>query len=265
MHLHDFGGTGPNLIICHATGFHARTYAPLLRTLTTSFHVWGVDVRGHGMSQIPAEATFDWTDIADDLLAVIDHLGGEPVMAFGHSMGSTTVLLAEQKRPGTITRAWLYEPIVFTDQVGPKNSLMAESAARRRSTFDSRAAAMLRYASRPPLGMLRADALAAYVDGGMLDNDDGTVRLACQPVHEALTFNEAQITVDMLDRVQMPIVIAKGYSIEGESSAADFAPPVAQQLSGASLREYPHLGHFGPLESPDQIAGDIVEFLTASR
>lgn len=263
MHLHDFGGTGPNLIICHATGFHARTYTPLLPTLTASFHVWGVDVRGHGLSQIPTEATFVWTDFADDLLAVVDHLGGEPVVAIGHSMGGTTVLLAEQKRPGTITRAWLYEPIVFTEPVGPRNSFMAENAARRRSTFESRAAALLRYAGRPPLGMLRADALAAYVDGGMLDNEDGTVRLACQPVHEALTFSEARITVDMLDRVEMPVVIAKGYSIDEQTSAADFAPPVAEGLSGATLREYPHLGHFGPLESPDQIAADMVAFLSS--
>ena len=32
--LHDLGGTGAPLLVCHATGFHGRMYAPLARLLT---------------------------------------------------------------------------------------------------------------------------------------------------------------------------------------------------------------------------------------
>jgi len=51
--LHDLGGTGAPLLVCHATGFHGRMYAPLARRLTARFHVFALDFRGHGASTVP--------------------------------------------------------------------------------------------------------------------------------------------------------------------------------------------------------------------
>jgi len=253
--LHHFGGTGPTLLICHATGFHARCYLPMLSKLTEEFDVWGVDFRGHGDSSVPDDGDFAWTGFADDLLAAIDHIGAPSVRAFGHSMGGTAALLAEKKRPGVIEAAWLYEPIIFPATIVPQNSVMAEAAGKRRREFDSRAQALHRYASRPPLGVMRADALAAYVEFGFHDTETGTVTLACAPETEAATFNNAGTNVDDIAGLQLRATIASGYSAPGPNPA-EFAKPTADALPQGTLAKYDGLGHFGPMQDPDRIAAD---------
>lgn len=228
--------------------------------LTSTFHVVGVDFRGHGQSNVPDDNDFAWHNMADDLLCVIDALGGAPVLAFGHSMGATTIMLAEQKRPASIVAAWLFEPIVFPDELAPRNSMMAAAARKRRAIFDSRDQALARYASRPPLGTWRADALAGYVAGGFHDLDDGTVHLACHPETEAAVFEGATTYTRDVVSFAAPTVIASGM-ITNDPGPGDWAAAIAQALPNAEHQTYKDLTHFGPFQSPDEIARDARRFL----
>ena len=111
LELHDLGGDGPALLIAHATGFCAGAYLPMVPLLAERFHVWGIDFRAHGDSTVPAEPL------------VAGHgrrragrgrrLGGGPVAGFGHSMGGACLVGAELARPGTLARAFLFEPIII--------------------------------------------------------------------------------------------------------------------------------------------------------
>lgn len=258
--LHHLGGDGPPLVVCHATGFCGQAYRPMVAGLTQVFSVWAIDFRGHGASQITAQATMVWEDYARDLLAAVGHLGGGPVPAIGHSLGGATTLFAEVLQPRTFSAAWLFEPIVFPPVFLHKPSVMAAAAERRRAEFDSRAEALARYASRPPLNLLRADSLASYVEHGFIDTDTGTVRLACRPHHEAMTFaNAGVVTTELVASVQMPVVIAAGTD-DPDDAAAAFAPPAATALPNGELALFDHMGHFGPLQSPNRIAAAAVEF-----
>jgi len=233
---------------------------PMMPALTKHFDVWGADFRGHGDSTLPASGDLAWTSFADDVLAVVDHIGAPDIRAFGHSMGGTSILLADKKRPGTFDKAWLYEPIIFPPSIVPRNSMMAENASKRRREFDSRADALHRYASKPPLGVMRADALAAYVEYGFHDTDSSAVTLACAPETEAAVFNGAGTNVDDIVDVQIHATIACGYSVDGPNPA-EFAGPTADALDHASLVQYDALGHFGPMQDPVRIANDVVDFL----
>lgn len=257
--LFDLGGSGPDLVICHATGFHGRAYAPMARTLLEHHHVWAVDFRGHGASTAPASGDFAWSEMAQDLLACIDAIGVTSILAFGHSLGGAAILLAELARPGVIRAAYLYEPIVFPREllVGRTDNPMSAAARKRREAFASKAEALMRYASRPPLSVLRADALAAYVEGGFHELEDGTVRLACRAEYEARTFeSEEKLTLDRIGGLSVPITVGAG-SVGGQPNPAEFAPLIVEELSNGRLVEYPLLGHFGPFESPDRIATDV--------
>ena len=79
---------------------------------------------------------------ADDVLAVVDALGLDGCVAAGHSKGGASLLLAEERRPGTFAALWCFEPIVFPGGgPGPDGeNPMAAGARRRRSTFPSRRA-----------------------------------------------------------------------------------------------------------------------------
>jgi len=263
--VHDLGGDGPPLLVAHANGFCGGAYGPLARELAGHRQVWALDFRGQGQSTPPEDLDFDWAGLADDVLAVVDALGGGPLDVLGHSMGGAGLLRAEVQRPGTIRRAYLYEPIVLPAGLGELTTggnVMADGARRRRETFPSRAHAAWSYARRPPLGFLRADALAAYVEFGFEELEDGTARLRCRGEHEARMFEASgTITTDDAADVALPVTVALGDLEEGWGGPARFAPAIAEALPNGRLSEHPLLGHFGPLENPPVIAADVLASL----
>ena len=257
--VHDLGGHGPPLLIAHATGFCGRAYDPLSALLRHEFHVFAIDLRGHGDSTSPADGDFAWSGMADDVRGAIAAIGGGPVGAFGHSMGGAALLLAEAAGPGVLQFAYLYEPIVFpTGFVAYGDNAMSAPARRRRSTFASKAEVLRRYATRPPLNVLRADALAAYVEHGFATLDDGSVRLKCTGEHEARTFDGGlRVTVDLVAGLSVPTTVAVGLRVS-EPNPARLAREIVAALPAGSLLEYPHLGHFGPLQDPESLVPDLL-------
>ncbi|QYG94864.1 alpha/beta hydrolase [Iamia sp. SCSIO 61187] len=281
--VHDLGGEGPALLVCHATGFCGGAYRPLAAALAPHHRVFALDARGHGESTPPDDGDFDWGGMADDVAAAARAVAGVadgPLHVVGHSMGGAAALLAEQRAPGTFASAYLYEPIVPTaplpagagGDAGPGDAAdgsaalsnpMADAARRRREVFASRAEALWRYASRPPLAVLQAASLAAYVEAGFADLPDGSVRLRCRAEHEARTFaSTGGIHLAVVADVAVPTVVACGGADPG--MVADMGPNLAAALPHATLERHPRLGHFGPLQDPATIAAAIVAHTTAT-
>ena len=249
--VHDLGGDGPLVLLCHPTGFLGMTWAPFAAHLADVAHCVALDFRGHGDSTAPASLDLAWSGMCDDVLAVVDPLGGGPLLGAGHSMGGAALLMAEQRRPGTFSRLWLYEPIVFPRAEGAPAgpNPLAEGARRRRPVFPSRDAAYENFASKPPLDVLDPAALRAYVDHGLRDEPDGTVRLKCEPEVEARTFDGgmAHRTFDHLGEVTVEVTVA----MSGDGGPpAQVAPLVAEALPAGRLERHPGLTHFGPMEDP---------------
>lgn len=257
--LHDFGGDGPPLLFCHPTGFHGMVWAPVARRLTSRFHCWAIDLRGHGDSTLPEGRDLDWAGMADDFAAVRPVIAdGRPLLGVGHSMGGAALVLAEQEWPGTFAALWLYEPILFPPmEIPTRANPMAATARRRRNVFPDKDAAFAQYAAKPPLGGLDPEALRAYVDHGFRPTADGTgVELKCSPETEARVF-EGSVHHDgfaRLGEVACPVwVVASG---DG-APPARVAPMVADALPQGRLETFPQLSHFGPMEDPAAIADAI--------
>ncbi len=263
--IHDLGGSGSPLLLCHATGFHGRVWAPVAATLRERAHSYAPDLRGHGDSPVDADAPMDWWDFAQDVLATVDSLRLQEVRAAGHSKGATALLLAELLRPGTFVGLYLFEPIVFPGSVLPvdvaaKNPLAA-SARRRRSTFDSFETAIANFAAKPPMNELCPEALDAYVRHGFRTGPDGQVHLKCQPEVEARVYEMGTQhgAFARLGEVTCPVTVARGTS--STFGPAAIAPAIADALPLGRLEEHPDLGHFGPLQDPATIANCIAQCL----
>ena len=110
-----------------------------------------------------------------------------------------------------------------------------------------------------PLSVARADALHAYVRHGFVAGENGAVHLACRPVDEARIFRGGgdHPTFDRLGEVGCPVQVACGADTPGP---ATFAPDIVAALPDGRLERHPHLGHFGPLEAPSELAGAIRAF-----
>ncbi len=261
--VHELGTLDPDaapLLLCHATGFHGHVWRALAEELPDR-RCLAIDFRGYGDSTEQTTGTLAWEGFSDDVLAVVDHLGLGPVQAVGHSKGGAAILLAEQARPGTISRAVCFEPIVFPPAEGePDPSHLAEITKKRREVFDSFEDAIANFAAKPPLGSLRPDVLEDYVRHGFIQQADGTVRLKARREHESMTYEMGSRHggFEHLGEVQCPVLVAHGHDGDGP---AQIAPLIAAALPHAELRAFPELGHFGPLEDPVAFADLVRGFL----
>ena len=253
--VHDLGGSGAaTLLVAHATGFLGRVYRAMARELADVCRVVALDFRGHGDSDVPkTDEDFSWVHMIDDLLRVVDHLNAEELHAFGHSMGGAAVLGAERARPGTFASIFVFEPIVPPGKFAGESAIAAAARGRLR-TFPSRALALERYASRPPLGLFRADVLFDYVRHGFADSEEG-VTLKCSPESEAATFSHAgSIRLGHLADVAMPVTVA----MSGDGGLpSELVEPIVEALPQGTLLDFADVTHFGPLQDPVTVAAAV--------
>lgn len=257
---YDFGGDGPDLLLAHATGFHAHVWLPIVEQLRTRFRCVAFDERGHGDSAAPADGDFGWHGFARDALAVVRAAGLERPFGVGHSCGGASLLLAEEAAPGTFRALYCYEPVVYPgdDPVLPSGPTpLAETARRRREVFESREAVWERYASRPPTAAFAPDALRAYVDFGFDDLPDGTVRLKCRRENEARTYDQgfAHDAYRHLARITCPVTFSYGGL---PTFGREVMEAMAARLVECRVECEATLTHFGPLEDPEAVAAAVV-------
>jgi pimeloyl-ACP methyl ester carboxylesterase len=107
------------VVLLHATLADKGSFAPLRETLTESHRVFLLDARGHGASSALKDRSFDVTDMANDLFAVLEaeglvHKAGHRVHLVGHGQGAITALELTRRRPDLITSLTLVEPDALT-------------------------------------------------------------------------------------------------------------------------------------------------------
>jgi pimeloyl-ACP methyl ester carboxylesterase len=298
----DFAGEGKPLFMVHGTGLHGRCWAPVAGPLSeVGFRPLALDMRGHGASSRSPNGDYSWDLFALDVLETLAQLGvsdgagvegadvggadveaagGEGarlpgVVAVGHSAGGAALLLAEESRPGTFSQIWAWEPIMSvpgSDDRARRGAELARRARQRRADFASIDEARAHFQGRQMFAEFAPASLEAFLDGGLVPNDEGGYRLACDPEVEARIYESAAAhsAWDGLARVHCPTRL-----LGGELSPA--VPPdelamVAAQLPAlgheakalgperAPAVVVPLLGHFGPFQRPAEIADDIANW-----
>lgn len=260
--IHHFGGAGRPLLLSHATGFHGYCYLPIADALADHFDAYALDYRGHGATPRPFDWNVDWDRYGDDAVAAARAVAPDGgLVAFGHSMGGAALLMAAHREPDLFDVLVLFEPIVFRPErsasaEGP--SAMVEAARRRRATFPSFAAAIENYSSKPPMQSFDPDVVRLYVAHGFRPSPEG-VRLACDPEHEARTFETGALhgTWAVLPDVTTRVVVIAG-AVEATGPSA-IARPVAERLPNATYVELPDSNHFGPFVEPARIADVVLD------
>ena len=264
--VHDWGGDGPPVLLAHATGFHGRVWGPVAdRLVVAGRRVWSFDFRGHGDSDAP-DTDYSWHGFADDVLAVARHLGleGDPrLLVCGHSKGGAALILGEQKVPGTFTRIWAFEPIIFASRtpLPPQDDFfLARAARKRRNEWPSVDAAIAAYSSKPPLDVLTTESMRAYVEYGLRNRGDGVFELKCAPEIEArvYTMGPNHGAFGRLGEVGSEVLVVVGET--STSIDAELGARLAEQLPHGRLEVLAGLGHFGPLQDPDACVASMLRF-----
>jgi len=90
----DWGSEGkPTMILVHGGLDHARNWDWVARALCDDFHVYAIDLRGHGNSQHAPGALYTVAEHVLDLAALADVINDYPIYIIGHSLGGVISLV----------------------------------------------------------------------------------------------------------------------------------------------------------------------------
>jgi lipase len=263
LHTLDWGGDGAPIVILHATGFLARIYRPLAERLRAIGHVYSYDQRGHGDSSAAPDGEYSWVATMRDLEGFITANGWSGVSAVGHSAGATAIGSLASERPDLIARAVLAEPVIFESPEAPElgwRNPFIERTLKRRRIFDSVEAMYSNFENKPPYDTWRKDILRDYCEFGTRPTSDGKRELKCAPEIEA-KFYETARDFDGLGRIlrcTAPLLVVFG--ARGDSLGASLSGKVAERLKNGRVIDVADTGHFLPMEKPDYVADQAIEF-----
>jgi 2-(acetamidomethylene)succinate hydrolase len=252
-------GDGPLVVFMHGITANGAVWDPVLTTLGKSFRVVSLDQRGHGRSDKPASG-YTGADFADDLLAVVETLGGgAPALAVGHSLGARNGIVAAAARPDLISGVVAVD---FTPFIEPE--VIDTLAARVRGgdrTFGSRQSIVdylsERYPRMPGDAVLRR-AMHGYVES------DGVYRPLADPNAMAQTADGLREDLEPATRdVKRPVLMIRGAdSTLVSETAFERTRALRPDLEYLVV---PGTDHYVPEEAPDVISDAVVRFAQGLR
>ena len=100
--------SGPPLVLLHGAGGHWQNPLPLLEPLAASWHVYALDLRGHGGS-FHQSGGCRLDDFVADIVAFLDAVVGEAAVLLGYSLGGYIALCIAAQSP------WRARTLVIAD------------------------------------------------------------------------------------------------------------------------------------------------------
>jgi pimeloyl-ACP methyl ester carboxylesterase len=119
LHYRDWGGDGDPILLLHGLSSNSRIWDLPARTLASRRRVIALDLRGHGLSDVPDDG-YGFEETVADVIAFLDVLGLDSVAIAGHSWGANVALCLAAGHPARATGVVLVdggiiEPSRFSD------------------------------------------------------------------------------------------------------------------------------------------------------
>jgi 3-oxoadipate enol-lactonase len=243
-------GDGPAVVLVHGFGLDMRMWDAQVPHLATRFLTVRYDCRGFGASG-PYDPAVGYTH-ADDLLALLDHLGiGRAVLA-GLSFGGRVVMDAAQAAPGRAGGLVLLDAVldgVPWDRESEAALNEAPRQARERGLLAGRAAWLAHplfapARRRPPIARALATMVAGYPGQHWMGHDPH------QPRPRLL---------DRLEAFAMPALVAVGD--QDVPCFMEMSAVLARRMPGAEYRLVRDAGHMTAMEQPAAVNELITGFV----
>lgn len=104
VEVYDWSGSGPALVLLAGLGSKGSDFDTFARALHPKFHVYAVTRRGYGHSSAPEPTAENYSAdrLADDVLAVLDHLHLIKPLLVGHSLAGEELSSIGTRHPERI-------------------------------------------------------------------------------------------------------------------------------------------------------------------
>jgi pimeloyl-ACP methyl ester carboxylesterase len=130
----DWGNEGkPVVVLVHGSRDHARSWDFVARALRDDYHVYALDLRGHGNSAWAPGALYSIPEHILDLTVFADVIRGYPLRIVSHSLGAIASLYFAGTYPEKVARLVAIEGV----GVGPLGSTPPPAPERMRRWIES--------------------------------------------------------------------------------------------------------------------------------
>ncbi len=252
----EWVGAEPAIILCHATGFHARCWDQIVARLPDRRCI-ALDFRGHGRSSKPPPP-YSWRWFGEDLAALLAQMQIRDAIGVGHSMGGHAVTLAAAIRPEAFASLLLLDPVIRPRETYTGATQELDSVLRRRNSWVSPDEMFERFKNRPPFQAWDPAVLWDYCRFGVLPSGDGAgLVLACPPAIEASIYanhpaKESDIYEEILSiRIPVRVVRSSGEFSGSNFQASPTTPDLASFFGHGQDMPLSGVSHFIPMELPE--------------
>jgi len=274
INVHEWGSLDdnkPSIILLHASGFHGRCWDTVVKALGP-YHIFAVDLRGHGLSDGPAFQ--DWSEFGEDIVELLLALELKKVVLVGHSLGGFTATYVAHQLPSIVSKLLLIDPVILAEQYFIDKVDMSHASRfskNRTDSFDSPEDFYQRYKNKPPYSLFDDDTFRAYSDHALEWNEKAqTYRLACRPEFESSVYagvlSYANI-YPMIDKLEQKTYILRAMSAPSDDEFHGFqysptSAALAQRFKNATDFHLAKLTHFIPQQQPS-LTAEYIERLIA--
>lgn len=103
---------GVPVVLLHGVGSRWQPFKPILPTLIERYHVYALDLRGHGRSS-HTPCAYHLDDFTRDVHHFIAEKMHEPITVYGHSLGALVSMNLAAQQPRNIRAVILGDPPLF--------------------------------------------------------------------------------------------------------------------------------------------------------
>jgi non-heme chloroperoxidase len=257
-------GHGTPIVFSHGWPLSADDWdAQMMFFVGQGYRVIAHDRRGHGRSSQVSDG-HDMDHYADDLAAVVNHLGLVGAIHIGHSTGGGEVVryLARHGQ-GRASKAVLIAavpPLMVRTDANPGGLPIEVFDDFQRQTATNRAQFYLDIAKGPFYGYNRP---GAEPKDGIIANwwRQGMQGAAKAHVDGVVAFSQTDFTED-LKRITIPVLVQHGDD-DQVVPYANSAPRTAELLPNGTLITYPGFPHGMPTTHAERINADILAFINS--
>jgi 3-oxoadipate enol-lactonase len=246
-------GSGPALLLLHAFPLNQAMWDPQMEPLARRFQVVRFDARGFGGS--PAgEGLLTMERIADDAVALLDHLGLSRAVVCGLSMGGYAAFALLRRHPDRLrglvladTRAGADTPEARAGRATLAERVLKEGAGAAAEATLPKLLGSTSHAQRPEV-VQRVRALIG----------ENPARGIANALHGLAARADSQ---PLLREIAVPTLVVCGQE-DAFTPPAD-ARALHEGIAGSTLEVLEGAGHLSNLEQPTAFNAVLERFLTA--
>jgi len=269
-------GSGPLVLCLHGFPDQATSFRHQLPALAAAgFHAVAPTMRGYAPTSAPADGRYDAMALGEDVVALIEALGYEDAVVFGHDWGAVATyfagLIAPHRIRKLVTAAVPYGPQFFralaTDYTQQRRSwymfFFQQALADVALAHDDFAMIDRLYADWSPgwtwPATDREAVKSTFRQPGTVAAALGYYRATMGPAFADPGFLEANAAA-MGAPIQVPGLVLHGAN-DG-CIGAELVPPMRELFPrGLQVEIVPGAGHFVHQERPEEVNATVLRFL----